>query len=552
MVQYKKARMICLLQYILMLLLHNIYGYFYCTQEQFLKTLIWTVGILFFIGICTAIPRRSERMVAVITFLSVIISSYYIGVILHTLAYAILMYLVTELIVSLYLNWHYTVFFGVLSTLAEISFMLFFPDILLEMVPSLFLYGCYILCYILGVGNMYFLVSSARKYLEQMHIKAREAEEAAAHKSNFLANISHEIRTPMNVICGMAQMLLQEEMSEKAREYTQNIDRASNVLLSLINDILDLSKINSGKFEIYPSKYNLPRLIDDVSNLIAVKIDSEKVQFVVEAEEGMPAFLIGDSDRIKQILINILNNAVKFTTKGEIRFHISGTLDEAQKKIKILFEVMDTGIGIKQEDLGHLFESFERIDEKNHMHIEGTGLGLSICDHLIRQMEGQISVESVYGKGSVFRILIPQMIAACETEDDTEDIEDGWEAPEADVLVVDDTKTNYFVIKNLLSLFRISSDYAESGIQAIKKMEEKKYDLVLLDHMMPEMDGEETLKQMRSRVGENFSQIPVIAVTANAAVGGRDAFQRLGFSDYISKPIELVQLKAVLKKYLRS
>lgn len=550
MVQYKKARMICLLQYILMLLLHNIYGYFYCTQEQFLKTLIWTVGILFFIGICTAIPGRSERMVAVITFLSVIISSYYIGVILHTLAYAILMYLVTELIVSLYLNWHYTVFFGVLSTLAEISFMLFFPDILLEMVPSLFLYGCYILCYILGVGNMYFLVSSARKYLEQMHIKAREAEEAAAHKSNFLANISHEIRTPMNVICGMAQMLLQEEMSEKAREYTQNIDRASNVLLSLINDILDLSKINSGKFEIYPSKYNLPHLIDDVSNLIAVKIDSEKVQFVVEAEEGMPAFLIGDSDRIKQILINILNNAVKFTTKGEIRFHISGTLDEAQKKIKILFEVMDTGIGIKQEDLGHLFESFERIDEKNHMHIEGTGLGLSICDHLIRQMEGQISVESVYGKGSVFRILIPQMIAACETEDDTEDIEDGWEAPEADVLVVDDTKTNYFVIKNLLSLFRISSDYAESGIQAIKKMEEKKYDLVLLDHMMPEMDGEETLKQMRSRVGENFSQIPVIAVTANAAVGGRDAFQRLGFSDYISKPIELVQLKAVLKKYL--
>ena len=227
-------------------------------------------------------------------------------------------------------------------------------------------------------------------------------------------------------------------------------------------------------------------------------------------------------------------------------------MDEAQKKIKILFEVMDTGIGIKQEDLGHLFESFERIDEKNHMHIEGTGLGLSICDHLIRQMEGQISVESVYGKGSVFRILIPQMIAACETEDDTEDIEDGWEAPEADVLVVDDTKTNYFVIKNLLSLFRISSDYAESGIQAIKKMEEKKYDLVLLDHMMPEMDGEETLKQMRSRVGENFSQIPVIAVTANAAVGGRDAFQRLGFSDYISKPIELVQLKAVLKKYLRS
>lgn len=551
MVQYKKARVICLLQYDLMLLLHNIYGFFYCTQEQFLKTLAWSVGILLFIGICMSIPGRSERIVTGITFVSVIISSYYIGVVLHTLAFAMLMYLVTELIVSLYLNWHYTVFFGVLSTLAEISFMVFFPDILLETVPSLFLYGCYIVCYILGVANMCFLVSSARKYLEQMHIKAREAQEAALHKSQFLANISHEIRTPMNVICGMTQMLIREEMSEKAREYAENINRASAVLLSLVNDILDLSKINSGKFEIHIQKYNLIRLIDDVSNLMSVRIDPEKVRFEVETEQGLPEFLLGDSDRIKQVLINILNNAVKFTAKGEIRFRISSTATETPDKVRVLFEVSDTGIGIKQEDIGDLFDSFKRFDEKNHLHIEGTGLGLNICDHLVRRMDGQITVESVYGEGSVFQVMIPQMVAdGLGIGNDAEKAGESWKAPDACILVVDDTKTNYLVIKNLLSLFQIQSDYAESGMQAIQKMEEKKYDLILLDHMMPEMDGEETLRRIKDQAGEHFDMIPVIAVTANAAVGGREEFQKLGFSDYLSKPIELEQLDAVLRTYL--
>ena len=210
MVRYRKAQIICLLQYILMLFLHNVYGFFYCSREQFLKTFYWSVIILFFVGICMVLPNRNERLINIFTFTSVIISAYYVGVVLHTLAFALLVYLVTLLVVSLYLNRRYILFFGVLSILAEISFMIFFPEILLEMVPSLFLYGCYVFCYILGVVNLYFLVLSGRKYLEQMNIKAREAQEAAAHKSQFLANISHEIRTPMNVICGMTQMLSRE------------------------------------------------------------------------------------------------------------------------------------------------------------------------------------------------------------------------------------------------------------------------------------------------------------------------------------------------------
>lgn len=548
MVRYRKAQIICLLQYILMLFLHNVYGFFYCSREQFLKTFLWSVSILLIVGICMVLPNRNERLVDAFTFVSVIISAYYIGVVLRTLAFATLVYLVTILVVSLYLNRRYILFFGILSILAEISFIVFFPDILLEMVPSLFLYGGYIICYILGVINLYFLVLSGRKYLEQMNIKAREAQEAAAHKSQFLANISHEIRTPMNVICGMTQMLSREEMNDQAREYTNNIDRASKVLLSLINDILDLSKINSDKFEIHERKYSLYQMIDDVSNLMAAKINSEKVRFVVKREEGLPEYLQGDENRIKQILINILNNAAKFTSEGEIRFLVSGMSAEDENRIMLQFEISDTGIGIKQEDMGHLFKSFERLEEGNHEDIEGTGLGLSICDGLIKYMNGSISVESEYGKGTTFYIQLPQVLSQAPKSREAD--EKQWTAPESNVLVVDDTKTNYLVVKNLLSLFKISSDYAQSGMEALQRMEEKRYDLVLLDHMMPEMDGEETLKEIKSRTGERFEEIPIIALTANAAVGGREEFKSLGFSDYISKPIEVQKLGEVLKEYL--
>lgn len=550
MVRYRKAQIICLIQYILMLLVHNIYAFSYCSQEQFLKTFFWSVSILLLIGICMILPNRNERLVNIITFVSVILSAYFIGVVLHTLAFALLVYLVTLLVVSLYLNWHYILFFGVLSVLAEISFMIFFPDILLEMVPSLFLYFCYVFCYILGVINLYFLVLSGRKYLEQMKIKAKEAQEAAAHRSRFLANVSHEIRTPMNVICGMTEMLSREEMSIQAREYTDNIDRASKVLLSLINDILDLSKIESDKFEIHAGEYDFWQMIDDVSNLMAVKINSQKVKFVVERGEGLPKCLYGDEARIRQVLINILNNAIKFTMEGEVHFRIRSMPTETESRVELWFEISDTGIGIKKENLEHLFESFERFEENSHKDIEGTGLGLSICDSLIKRMDGSISVESEYGKGTTFNIRLPQIVCKMQEKEKEKEKEEEWTAPGTCVLVVDDTRTNFFVVKNLLSLFQISSDYAPSGMEALQKMEEKRYDLVLLDYMMPGMDGVETLREIKSRTGERFERIPIIALTANAAVGGREEVKQMGFSDYISKPIELKSLGKILKEYL--
>ncbi len=548
MTHYRKAQFICLLQYFLMLLLHMVYAYFYCSRSQFGKTFIWSVMISLFIGICTAVLYKWQILLACITFISVVVSAYYIGVVLHTLAFAMLMYLVTELIVSLYLNKLYVLLFGIFSTLAEISFMIFYPHILLEMVPSLFLYGCYIVCYVLGVVNIYFLVSNAERYLRQMQAKAREAEEAAAHKSQFLAKVSHEIRTPMNVIYGMTQMLDQEDLKGNAREYTNNIERASAVLLSLINDILDIAKIDSGKFKIHEEIYNLPRLLDDVSNLISVKV-KEKVNFCVEADQKLPELLIGDADRLKQILINLLNNAVKFTYEGEITLHVKCMEIEKHQKVMLHFVVSDTGIGIKQEDMGRLFDSFEQLDEDRNRNIEGTGLGLSICRNLVSLMEGSISVESTYGQGSSFYVSIPQRIP--EEAEGKSPKEDDWMAPlHARILVVDDMKTNLIVDQGLLSLLSVHADLAESGREALDKMEKSKYDLVLLDHMMPDMDGEETLRRIKSKTGENFENIPVIALTANAAIGGREEFIKRGFTDYISKPVELEKLKEVLKKYL--
>lgn len=549
MVQYKKAQIICMLQYILMLLFHIIYAYFYCTHEQFKRTLVWSGGILLFIGICTVLLYKWQLLLSCITFISVIVSAYYIGVVLHTLAFAMLMYLVTELIVSLYLNKLYILLFGIFSTLAEVSFMIFFPEILLEMVPSLFLYGCYIVCYVLGVVNIYFLVSSAGKYLVQMRAKAQEAQEAAAHKSQFLAKVSHEIRTPMNVIYGMTQLLGREEMSEKAREYTANMERAGEILLSLINDILDIAKMDSAKFKIHEEKYNLHRLIDDVSNLISVKIDAEKIKFQVITDNDLPEFLIGDVDRLKQILINILTNAVKFTREGEITLQVRWLEAEEPEKIMLRFIVSDTGIGIKEEDIDRLFESFEQADEEKNRKIEGTGLGLSICKNLVSLMEGSISVTSTYGEGSSFLISIPQRFQ--ETLPEEVLPEDDWTAPPGvRILVVDDMKTNLIVDKGLLSLLSVDADYVESGREALEKMSTQRYDLVLLDHMMPEMDGEETLRKMKSGTGGNFENIPIIALTANAAIGGREEFIERGFTDYISKPIELERLRAVLKEYL--
>ena len=388
----------------------------------------------------------------------------------------------------------------------------------------------------------------------------QELVQANEAKSQFLANMSHEIRTPINGILGMDSMLLKECKDENLREYAKNIQSAGQSLLSIINDILDISKIESGKLEILPIKYQLFSILNDCYNLAKVKMENKPVEFVMQVNENLPAWLYGDEVRIRQIINNFLSNAVKYTKEGKITF----SLDYEKKsddQIQLVISVTDTGIGIKGEDLGKLFESFTRIEEKRNRNIEGTGLGLNLTKNLVDLMGGENSVDSTYGKGSCFTAKIPQKIVDAKPMGDFGNryqqylnTSDGntlsFVAPEAKILVVDDVEMNLKVVEGLLKETKIQIDTAVSGRECLECVKRKQYDIVFLDHMMPEMDGIETLQNMKLLSDNPNREIPVIMLTANAIVGAKEEYMAAGFTDYLTKPIQETQIFEMLLKYL--
>ena len=383
-------------------------------------------------------------------------------------------------------------------------------------------------------------------------------EIASEAKSRFLAQMSHEIRTPINAVLGMNEMILREEKDNDILDYARNIDSAGKTLLTLINSILDFSKIEDGKMEIIPVKYDTASFINDLVNSVLQRADAKGLAFEANIDENIPCTLIGDNVRFSQVIMNLLTNAVKYTEQGTVTFIMK--LDKKEGKTATLnVSVKDTGIGIKEEDRDALFESFERLDEIRNHNIEGTGLGLSIVTNLLSLMGSRLSVESVYGKGSCFSFILRQEIA-----DDTpigdykkrlrESYEKGKEeelinAPGAKILVVDDNEMNLKVCVNLLKLMKIKPDTVSSGMEAIESMRKNVYDIVLLDHMMPKMDGIETLKKLQEE-GLVPPETVVIALTANAVVGAREMYLEAGFDDYLSKPIALKALEEKLLKYL--
>lgn len=491
-----------------------------------------------------------------------------------------------------------------------------------------------------------------------------EAERADQTKSIFLANVSHEIRTPMNAILGMTQLVLRDNVSNQVREHVENIQCAGESLLDIINDILDISKIESGKLEIVNERYFLSSILHDITNMICSRMMEKKVEFLLEIDNTLPNELIGDELRIRQILLNLLTNAIKFTVKGHVRLYVKGEVDG--DILHLNFAVEDTGFGIKEENLGRLFENFARFDDIKTREIEGTGLGLSICKQLIDLMNGEISVESEYDKGSTFYIHIKQKIfdnsplieitekellkplVILQNEEDTQMMhvlnklginatyeEEGKEvwlllknvafshvfipnlvykkrkafveelskrtkvivitefgeyldpftnlsiiqkplyclnvgealhgfsqmkdkknqhetfiAPEAKVLVVDDNMVNLQVAEGLLKTYQMQITRALSGRECLALMESKEYDLIFLDHMMPDMDGVETLTKIREMKDEYYKTVKVIALTANAIRGIREMFLQKGFNDYISKPIDIGRLDEVIRRNL--
>lgn len=427
-------------------------------------------------------------------------------------------------------------------------------------VLALWVFGLLMVVLVIGMVYLFGAEERARESEELREAKLM-ADKANRAKSDFLANMSHEIRTPINAVMGMNEMILRECEQENIREYAQNIQGASQTLLSLINDILDFSKIESGKMEIVEAAYDTASMLNDVINMVRVKADSKNLQFHVNIDEKLPSELWGDGTRDRQVIINILNNAVKYTKEGQVSLSVNGER-LGSDKILLEIQVTDTGIGIKEEDMPKLFRNFERLNLGENRNVEGTGLGLAITYRLVEQMKGRIEVESQYGVGSTFTIYLQQGIVNDNPLGDFQEryqlamkrsrhqYRESFAAPEAKILVVDDTAMNLLVIEQLLKKTCVQVDTCLSGSACLEMVRLEHYDVILLDHMMPEMDGIETLDILKHMKDNRCQDTPVIALTANAIVGVREMYIEKGFDDYLSKPVEGHDLEAMLKRYI--
>ncbi len=389
----------------------------------------------------------------------------------------------------------------------------------------------------------------------------KSADEANRSKSDFLANMSHEIRTPINTVLGMNEMILREAEDDVLLTYSENIRIAGGTLLGLINDILDFSKIEAGKIEIIPNEYDLSSTISDMVNMVRSRAEDKGLLLMLDVDRKLPQKLRGDEMRIKQVITNILTNAVKYTEKGSIIFHIGFQRTAAEPDSVILkVSVRDTGIGIRAEDMPKLFSEFERIEEKRNRNVEGTGLGMSITRSLLDLMGSKLQVESTYGEGSVFSFDLKQEVvsweelgdfeAVCQAPPDRKKYCVKFTAPDARVLVVDDNRMNLMVFKSLMKQTRIRVDTAERGEEGIALCEENRYDLIFFDHMMPGKDGIETLHLLREKRNHENVHTPAVCLTANAISGAREKYIREGFEDYLSKPIDSGDLERILLSYL--
>lgn len=402
---------------------------------------------------------------------------------------------------------------------------------------------------------MYFTIENPdAKMIEQLNKARDEAVKANQAKTDFLSSMSHEIRTPLNAICGFSNSLLENDgVSTEAKGDVKNIIMASDTLLELVNGILDISKIEANKLEIIDSVYSFKKMYEELILLTKARIGEKPIDFRYNYDESIPEYLYGDGVRVKQIIINLLTNSAKYTKDGYIDFRINSI--QKNNIIRLIISVEDSGIGIKKESIDKLFTKFERLGVEKQTTTEGTGLGLAITKKLVEMMGGKIVVQSIYGKGSIFTISLDQrmltneeltkVMKEKETEEKTDEIID---ASGKNILVVDDNMLNLKVAERLLKAYKCNITLVSSGSECLDKVSNNKYDLILLDDMMPRMSGTETLQKLKEI--ETFTT-PVVALTANAITGMKEEYINRGFNDYLSKPIIKEDLNRVMKKYLK-
>lgn len=401
------------------------------------------------------------------------------------------------------------------------------------------------------------------KIIEQNHLMKRlvlQTEDANRAKTNFVSNMSHEIRTPMNSIVGITEILLRSRHSPKEQEYLLNIQSSGRVLLTIINDVLDCSKMEAGKMQLFDEPYDTCSLFHDLRISMENRIGHSGLELIYDIDQDIPCKLKGDMGRIRQVIINLVNNAIKYTEKGSVRFSVH-VRQKNTDKVMLYYEVADTGIGIRKEDHKILFDAFQRVEMDRNRYVEGTGLGLTISQNLVNMMGGVIEVESEYGKGSRFfftieqTIIDPTPVSAVNYNGQKDNVTEKeaeclFIAQEAHILLVDDNELNLVVAKELLKPLRMQIDTAENGLQAVKMVRGSQYDLVLMDHMMPVMDGIEAAKAIRALPEDKYQKLPIIALTANAMVDARKEFLNAGMNGFVAKPIDFARICNQLKLWL--
>lgn len=664
MLPFKKTMQLCLFEYFLCIFIHVFYGF--CEYGIQMAGLLCVGFIPLLILELVFAKAKKESVVIRCFYISVIASTCFIGYFIGTVSMFILIFMGTAVLVAMFII--PTMFIEYIAITMCVLFMLPFllPDIVNRAV-GFSLYFLYVAIYGLGNVSLWMLVRGAENYRKVMEEKTEEAAKAVEVKSNFLANMSHEIRTPMNAIIGMAEMALRGKLPKEEKEYLYQIRASGNSLLSIINDILDFSKIESGRLELVEAEYEIMSLVNDVASILNTRIGNKNMELIIEVDPSIPRVLCGDDLRLKQVILNLGSNAVKFTREGAVTLRIN--YYKTDEGIDLYVCVKDTGIGIRKEDMDKLFDSFQQVDTKRNRKVEGSGLGLAISKQMIELMGGQLMVESEYERGSEFHFMIPQKVLddspsagikengilrvlgffynpyvksafynlmaqlgiqykecnrieqlmnqlpnqyhyvfveqECFTEKVQEMIKNtpasscvlvsnlahvaegvNWfqvlkkplyclnvvalfnheeveknlyhdkeftsqfVAPKARILIVDDNAINLKVTKGLLEPFRMTVDLCTNGWDAVRLVKLNKYDLIFMDHMMPEVDGIEATHMIRNLDGEYYKNLPVIAFTANAVAGVKEQFLTEGLNDFIAKPIELVDVSQKLKKWL--
>lgn len=558
MLPFSTSVWLSIVEFFSIILLHVIYALNAYGVEKALQISVGFLPVLLTLLLFRTI--KNENVILRCFYITMTITSYIITGQLQMLGILIVVYMAQGLIIALYAKTRILVEYVIISLLILILMGIFQTEMIKVFFP-IGIYMIYMLIYCFCMITLLFLVTGVNSYKAKMEEKNEEARNALEAKANFLANMSHEIRTPMNAINGMAQLLSERNFGKEENEYVATIQHSADSLLSIINEILDFSKIDSGNMEIVEEAYDFNSLIHDVLSIIEFRMKNKSVKLKIDIDPKVPRALIGDELRIRQVLINLLNNAVNFTHRGYISLHIHWIKNDEDSGVMEV-AVEDTGIGISADNMDKLFRAFGQIDTRKNRNVEGTGLGLAISKNLLNLMGGDIWVRSKEKEGSTFSFRLPQQVkdsrpSNYETNHDlvqemNEAFKITFRAPTAKIMIVDDNKVNLMVASELMKRFGFEATLVETGAEAINRIEEKfvTYDMIFMDHMMPFMDGIEATQKIRAIDTEYARELPIVALTANAIKGVEKQFRQAGMNDYISKPIHMKQLSDILQKWI--